>query len=150
MQTSAILFLIVLKPASPDFSKKLSISGKNLTMEGILYTIKEQTGYLFLYDPEVLDKTATVSLNIKNASPREVLDVCCKGQPVSYKIDRHTILIAAKGDNRLRPHSRRSVIGWVLSPGRWRRSISEPNNRLARSGSGKVRESMYHWRSPGW
>jgi TonB-linked SusC/RagA family outer membrane protein len=58
--------------------------------------IERQTGYGFLYTKEMLAGLPQVTINVRNAQVKEVLNQCFKNEPLEYSIDKNTIVITRK------------------------------------------------------
>lgn len=80
------------------YAQKLTLVEKNATLEQTFKKIRLQTGYNFLYTDEMLKETKPIDLNFKDASLAEVLDKCFEEQPLTYAIDKKTIVVKRKAD----------------------------------------------------
>jgi len=58
--------------------------------------VKEQSDYIFFYEKGLLDTAAPVTINVKDADIRDVIDICIKGQSLTYIISGNTIGIKRK------------------------------------------------------
>lgn len=97
MKLSAVFLLAVcLQVQAIGFSQKLSLSRHDASLEQIFRDIRKQTGYLFFYDLDWLQKAKPVSIDVKNATLNEVLDRCLLGQPLTYSIVDKTIVLSLK------------------------------------------------------
>jgi len=68
------------------WAQQITYSGKNIPLQNLFSEISRQTGYYFAYKPEVMELFVNIDLNVKNASLREVLDLCCNNTSLSYNI----------------------------------------------------------------
>lgn len=75
-----------------SMAQKVSMDVKNASMESIFENIKEQTGYVFVYNNQAL-KDLRVDLSVEGATVEETLSRCLNGLPFSYKIIENNILI---------------------------------------------------------
>lgn len=91
--TSVLLLIVALQISAKTFSQRVSIQGKNLSIENIFLRIKKQTGYNFVYDPGLIKNVRPLNLNVKDASLDKVLDECTRDQPFSYEIKYKIIVI---------------------------------------------------------
>ena len=97
MRFSAVFLLAVcLQVHATGYSQKLSLSRHDASLDQIFKEIRKQTGYLFFYDLEWLQKAKPVSIAVKNAPLKEVLDQCLAGQPLTYNIVDKTIVLSVK------------------------------------------------------
>lgn len=105
------LFLIigVLQASGKVLSQRISLEFKEAPLEKALSVIKKQSGYVFFYSYGTLDAARPITLKVKNADIREVLDLCFKNQPLTYSIEDKSILIAAKKNSPEAPSSNKSA-----------------------------------------
>lgn len=75
-------------------SKKVTIEGKNLTIENVFSEIESQTGFSFAYSSSQLDMQRRVSLFATGSGLKDVLNKVLKGTGYSYHIKRNRIFIA--------------------------------------------------------
>src|SRR6185436_13508131 len=82
--TAFLLLVISLHVSARGLSQKLTIVKKNATLEQIFELIRQQGGYDFLFSSQVLAKAHRVDIEARNATVKEVLDLCFKDQPITY------------------------------------------------------------------
>jgi TonB-linked SusC/RagA family outer membrane protein len=93
MKFCLLLILFGIEAHASGWAQKITLSEKNAPLERIFKKIKEQTGYSFAYTNSALAGTHNVSIEIREAAIEQVLDICLKGQQLSYKIIENTIVI---------------------------------------------------------
>ena len=95
-----VIFLLgaCLHVNAEGYSQKITISAKKMTLEKLFKAIKSQTDYVFFYDHEVLKKGKAVSINVKDATLGDVLNVCFKDQPLQYTISNKIIIVRIKAE----------------------------------------------------
>jgi TonB-dependent starch-binding outer membrane protein SusC len=99
MQTkrNCIMLMLCLAITCPLLAQtQVSISRKAASLESLLKTITEQTGYTFFYNSDVIRGTTTIDINVKNVSLESALAICFKNQPVTYTIVNRTIVLKRK------------------------------------------------------
>ncbi|NLR78434.1 TonB-dependent receptor [Chitinophaga eiseniae] len=97
MKLTAILIVIaVIQLKAETFAQKISVNVNNARLTEVIAQLKKQTDYDFLYNNEVIKHVKPVTLNVKDANLKEVLDKCFNDQPVSYSISNKTVLIMAR------------------------------------------------------
>jgi TonB-linked SusC/RagA family outer membrane protein len=82
--------------AEEGSGQKLSLSGRNLTLQEVFAQIKKNTGYVFFYDEAHLKKAHRVNIDMKNAELKDVLDWCFRDQPLTYSIVGTTVVVKNK------------------------------------------------------
>lgn len=97
MRMVAMLLLAgCLQVSASGIAQKVSIHRENASLKKVFADIKRQTGYLFFYNARLLDNAAPVTLSVNNIDMKEVLELCFKDQPLTFKIVNRTIVISAK------------------------------------------------------
>lgn len=112
--------LTILATASVHLSARpqnqnISISMKNAALPQIFMSIYQQTGYYFIYKDELLKDAKRVTINVKNATIQEVLTIVFEGQPLTYSISDHVIVVKRKSENGPVPDVPIVIKGRVLN-----------------------------------
>ena len=71
----------------------ITISETNAPLEKILIVLRDQYGYAYLGKGSWTQLAKTVTIHVKNADIREVLDICFKDQPLYYKLEGSHITV---------------------------------------------------------
>ncbi|GAA4807112.1 TonB-dependent receptor [Olivibacter ginsenosidimutans] len=77
-------------------AQNASLSVENLSLKSVFRILKKQTGYDFLYATDDLNSATPVTIHIHNRPLREILDQCLATQPLTYTMDKATVLIERK------------------------------------------------------
>jgi len=93
---TALLFAVCLHISAASFSQNITITEKNANLETILNKIEQQSGYDVFMQTELLAGSNKVSVSVKNELLAKVLDQVFKGQPITYAIVGHTIVVKEK------------------------------------------------------
>jgi TonB-linked SusC/RagA family outer membrane protein len=96
--------------ATANSYPKITLSEKNVTLVSVLKKLQKQTGYDFLYNPNLLQKAGSISIEIKNVEFEKALDMCFVGKGLSYTIMGKTVVIKPNSEVQQAP-----VIEAVLS-----------------------------------
>jgi TonB-linked SusC/RagA family outer membrane protein len=91
--TLTILIFCTLQVSAHGYAQKTSISEDNISLSEVFKAIEQQTGYLFFYDRDVVQKTKPIKIYLKKASIEEALAVCLKNSGLTYAIVNKTIVI---------------------------------------------------------
>jgi TonB-linked SusC/RagA family outer membrane protein len=90
--TIPILFLSLLSLSAKTFSQ-VNLREKNTPLEQVLKKVRNQTGYAFIYESNLLKKDNPVSVNLKDASIEDALIAIFKDQSLTYKmVDKNVII----------------------------------------------------------
>lgn len=95
MKLMSFLLLAAIQLPAIGFSQ-ITLSEKNAPLERIFKTIEQQSGYVFFYDHAWLQSAKMVSVKTTNAQLADVLAICFKDQPLSYRIIGKTVVIKQK------------------------------------------------------
>ncbi|MGN6495321.1 MAG: TonB-dependent receptor [Agriterribacter sp.] len=92
------LFLLAfcLQVSANSYAQKVTLSGKNLSLEKIFRMIERQTDYVFFFDEDGLQRAKTVTIDVKKATLTEALILCFNNQPLGYSIVGNTIVVSNK------------------------------------------------------
>lgn len=94
MKLVTLLILVAsLQVSAKAISQQVTLSGNDISLKKVFTAIRKQTGYNFIYTAEHLENTRPVDIHVKNATLKQVLDLCFAGQPVSYQILNNTIIV---------------------------------------------------------
>lgn len=91
-----ILFTACLSVHAAGVAQNVTLSGKDMTLKQVFTVIEKQTGYVFLNNKGILDRTKAVSLTVTNLPLKELLDLVLKNQQLEYNIRGKTIIISPK------------------------------------------------------
>jgi TonB-linked SusC/RagA family outer membrane protein len=97
MKLTFILIMVALMNVySKGYSQKVTLTGKHAPLEEFFSTIKQQTGYVFFYDLNLLKTAKPVTLKIVDTELSEALAILFSDQPLDYSIENKTIVISEK------------------------------------------------------
>jgi len=85
-----------LQVSASGYSQTISISGKNIPLKKVFDAVKNQAGYVFFYDADLIRKSKPVTINVENAPVEKVLAETFKDQPFSWSIENKTITVVKK------------------------------------------------------
>ncbi|WP_161964085.1 SusC/RagA family TonB-linked outer membrane protein [Chitinophaga flava] len=94
MKTIIVFLLAVsVQLSAKSYSQNVTLKGEKLNIPQIFAAIERQTEYVFFYKDDVLKSTTPVTVNLNNVPVSDALATCLKGQPLSYSIVGHNIII---------------------------------------------------------
>lgn len=91
--TAFFILLACLHLSAKTTAQKLSISLKNGSLESLFATIEQKTGFSVFYNAVDIQHSKPVTIDVKDASVEEVLQLSLKGQALTYFIQEKTIFI---------------------------------------------------------
>lgn len=78
------------------FGQKITLNSNNASLISILKEVRKQSGFNFLYDAGALMDAPKVSVKVKEAGIRDVLDLCFKELPLGYVIRGRNVIISRR------------------------------------------------------
>ena len=94
--TIIIMTTLLLQVSAATRAQKVTLNLKNASLVTVLQSVKQQTGYNFLYPSELRTKTKPVSIRVKNMELKAVLEACFENQPFVYSLEENTVVVKEK------------------------------------------------------
>jgi len=91
-----LLFAACLHISAASFSQNVTISERNANLETVLNKIEQQSGFDVFMQTELLARSNKVTIDVKNITMEKALEKIFKGQPLTYAIVGHTIVLKEK------------------------------------------------------
>jgi len=91
--TAALLLVAGLNVNATGFGQLITLSEKHVPLQKVFLEIKKQTGYTFAYTESALTTAHEVTVQVRDATLEQVLNICLKDLPLSYKIIDNTVVI---------------------------------------------------------
>lgn len=101
--TFILVMAACLQAAGSAFAQKVTISQKQATLSTVFGEIQRQTGYVFFYDEDLLKKARPVTLQLKDVSLKEALEICFRDQPLTYSIVGNTVAVKLLKNRPVQP-----------------------------------------------
>ena len=94
--TAILLTVTCLQVGARGIAQNITLSEKNVPLQKVFKSIEDQTGYVFFFNYAWLRHARKVSVEARNASLMEALELCFKDQPLTYEIVNRTIVLKPK------------------------------------------------------
>jgi TonB-linked SusC/RagA family outer membrane protein len=91
-----LLTVTCLQLSAESYAQQITVHKKNITLEEVFEQIHDQTGYQIVSTKDVLKDARKVSLNVKDASLQQVLEMVLKGQSLTYTFHDKAIIVKRK------------------------------------------------------
>jgi TonB-linked SusC/RagA family outer membrane protein len=91
--TIVLLLIATCHAGATSFAQEVTLTGKSVTLPQLFETIKQQTGFDFMYDKSLLERTRPVFIDYKKTPLRQVLDDCLRQQGLSYVLSNGVIIV---------------------------------------------------------
>lgn len=90
---AVFLFVASMQVFAEAHSQTVTLSLKNAPFQKVLKEIRKQTGYNYICTVELMEMVGNVSIDAKNVSLQEALQVALQKTPLTYTIVENTIVI---------------------------------------------------------
>lgn len=101
--TTFLVLVTCLQVSATAYSQKVTLSVKKMPLQKVLTEIITQTGVSIVYSERVLQSASPVSIRVKDASVQEVLELCLKGQQVTYALEGNSFVIRKRPEAAAAP-----------------------------------------------
>src|SRR5690606_44889 len=91
--TTILLLLGTLHLSGNTMSQTVTLNVQNVHLKRVFAEVERQTVYTVLYSDEVIDKTATVSVNVKDVQLEKFLTYVLSRVSLTYRIDGSSVFI---------------------------------------------------------
>lgn len=78
----------------------ITLNVKDAPISAVLPQIEAQSGYTFFYSDDTLDQSASVTINVRNAALKQVLDELFAGLPVRWSLMEGNIILSPASDKK--------------------------------------------------
>jgi len=93
--TTFLLIIALVQASAKGYSQKISLNETGAPLTKVFSSIKQQTGYTFLYTDENLE-SKKITVHVKNANIDEALKACFQNLSIDYKIVDKNIFLKVK------------------------------------------------------
>jgi hypothetical protein len=90
------LFVISMTASATGKGQTVTLDLKNVTIQRVLKEVIRQTGVSIIYNDEIFVGLSPVTINVKDASVKEVLDKCLKKEGFEYSVEGSVIVLRKK------------------------------------------------------
>src|SRR5690349_6537654 len=91
--TSFLLFITCLHAVAHTSGQTVTLSLKNVPVQKVFKAVSRQTGMSIVYCENLFEGLQPVSINVKNAPLKDVLQQCLTGAPFEYNVQGNTVVI---------------------------------------------------------
>jgi TonB-dependent starch-binding outer membrane protein SusC len=91
--TIALLLFFTFQVSAKSDAQRITIVKSNIDLSQVFKDIEQQTGFHFFYDKDLIQKIKPIDITVINASLKQALAACLKGQQLTYAIVKNTIVI---------------------------------------------------------
>lgn len=81
--------------------QRIDMSKKNASGEEIFKHIRKVSNYTFVYDSEAVGKIPPITLDVKDATVGQIMDLYLKKADFTYVIENNTVIIRSRGNVKI-------------------------------------------------
>lgn len=118
--TILIVLFATFNAVSMGVAQTVDLKLNNSTLESAFSSIRQQTGYRFIYKESALRDVSRVSIDLKNEPLESALRILLKDQPLEYQLHDGTVVIKPKSrlaeenvEERIKDIQQRQISGKV-------------------------------------
>ncbi len=89
----SLVFFSFLQAMPLELQNNISLSLKNASLESVIWELKEQTGFTFLYSTDDIKDVQHLNVDVKKANINTVLKECLEGQDLEFDVSHNTVVI---------------------------------------------------------
>lgn len=93
LKCTVFILLVCMQTSIAAYSQRITLNVRNIPLETVLDNIQSQTGYLVLYNNELIKNVGKVQANFRNLELNAAMQAILQGLPLTYDIQGKTILI---------------------------------------------------------
>ncbi len=112
-----LMTIFITHVSGKTFGQIVSINKKNASLETIIDQLQKQTGYDFVLDREIFNRSEKIDLNVKNISLDEVLKKITVNTDISYSIQGHSVVFSKNNpkprEQKMNPSRQQEFFGVV-------------------------------------
>lgn len=97
-------------------AQQVTFSQNEAPLATIFAAIQKQTGYIFIYETPLLQHAKKVTLHVKNAPLKDVLNQLFEGQSIRYEIDEENILLFSTQQDASSTAEKINIKGRIITP----------------------------------
>lgn len=91
--TTILLFVTCLHAVAHTSGQTVTLSLKNVPVQKVFKAVSRQTGVSIVYCENLFEGLDRVTINVKNAPVKDVLQQCLPGSPFEFSVQGNTIVI---------------------------------------------------------
>ena len=93
--TAFFIMLAIMQVSAGSYAQRITLKAQKVPLEKIFQDIRKQSGYDFFYDAELLTKSGSVSINVRDVSLEDALKSVIHS-PLAFTIKDHAVIIKAE------------------------------------------------------
>ncbi|GAA4791047.1 TonB-dependent receptor [Olivibacter ginsenosidimutans] len=145
--TLLLLFISIVQLSAEALAQQISLKLQNASLAEVVARIKTQTDLDFLYNNSTTEDFIPVTLDVKNERLETVLDLCFRNQPLTYRINKHTVLITKKEQKQVK-ESAQNIVSGLVTDSVSGESLPDVNITVINTANGTKTDEQGRYRLP--
>lgn len=96
--TIVVMTAFLMQVNAASFAQRITLKSNSITLKKTFIEIRKQTGYIVLYETELLNKTKPIKLNLTDVPLVDALKIMLEGQNLDFSITDKSIVVKEKVD----------------------------------------------------
>lgn len=101
--TFILLTVTLIQVSAAVRAQKVTLKEKNASLTEVFKSIRQQTGFNFIYDMKLMETAKPVTISVTNTELKDALKQCFINQPFTYELDKKTIILKNKETEQVTP-----------------------------------------------
>ncbi len=93
--TTLIITIAILHVSAKVVAQKVTLNEQQVSLDKVFKDIRSQTGYDFLIGNGLIEKAGPVTINVKNADLKDVLNIILQA-PLTYELVNKIVVVKQK------------------------------------------------------
>lgn len=107
----ACLLILLFLPSGKLSAQTVTLTAQRISLKNAFRQIEQQTGYSFLVNTDLLKTAKKVSFDLKEATIKQAMDACMKGQELTYRIKEKIVYIKKK-EKKAEPPVNKNIVAY--------------------------------------
>lgn len=111
--TVLIITIFLLQASASTKAQNINLNEKNASLEKIIKIIRVQSGFDFFGDTKLIRTAKPITINVKQATIEEALQICFANQGLSFSISENTVIVKLKENDRKSGFAAKRITGKI-------------------------------------
>lgn len=91
--TIVLMTIAFVQVSAHTFGQRVTLSQRNASLETVVKQLREQTGYDFLLDGNILREVKNINVQVQNVSLEKAIQAIVKGRDLQYSIEGRSVVL---------------------------------------------------------
>jgi len=95
-RAAVLVAAVIIASQTVGYAQTVNFKKEKASLKEVIDVFQKQTGYSFIVSAEFLKRAGFLNVDVKNLPLSKALDKCFKGKPLTYTINKKTVVISEK------------------------------------------------------